>query len=200
MKRAREISLAQAAGEGVALVVVAPDDPEAMLRHCREARAAHLPVLFDPSFQVTNMDGDYLRDAAQGAWALVVNDYEFAVLREKTGKTADELRSEHALIVVTYGSEGSEILLPGSAAIPIPAARVGQVVDPTGAGDAFRGGFVAGLRKGYDLAVCGRMGSIAAVYCIEAYGTQNHSYTEEAFFARYRQDFGAVAGRAPVRD
>lgn len=193
MRRAREISLAAAAAGGdVALAVVAPDDPEAMLRHCREGRAAGIPVLFDPSFQVTAMDGEYLAEAACDAWALVVNDYEFAVLREKTGKTVEQLRREHALIVVTYGAEGSEILLPEGESLRIEAARVGNVVDPTGAGDAFRGGFVAGLRKGYDLAGCGRMGSVAAVYCIESYGTQNHRYTGEEFFARYRASYGGL--------
>jgi adenosine kinase len=191
MRRAREISLAEAAGDGVSLVVVAPDDPAAMLRHCREARQAGIPVLFDPSFQVTNMDGEFLVEAARGAWALVVNDYEFAVFKEKTGRSEEELRREHPVIVVTYGSRGSEILQGDDAAVEVPAARVREVVDPTGAGDAFRGGLVAGLMQGCDLPAAGRMGSVAAVYCIENYGTQNHAYTREEFLARYRENFGA---------
>jgi adenosine kinase len=191
MKRAREISLAATAGDGVGFAVVAPDDPEAMLRHCAEARSARLPFLFDPSFQVTNMDGRFLAEASAGAWALAMNDYEFSVFRDKTGKSTEDLLAEHELIVVTYGSEGSKILLRDGGVIDVPGAAAGEVLDPTGAGDAFRGGFVAGLKKGYDLPVCGRMGSVAAVYAIESYGTQSHRYTTEEFYARYRENFGA---------
>lgn len=197
MKRARELSLADRAGPRAALAVIAPDDPEAMLRHCREASAAGIPFVFDPSFQVTAMDGGSLSAAAAGAMALIVNDYEFTVLREKTGKTTDELKAEHDFLVVTYGAQGSEILLRDGGVEPVPAAKVHEVVDPTGAGDAFRGGFVAGLMEGFELGVCGRMGSTAAVYCIEQYGTSNHRYTREEFFARYRENFGASP--APVR-
>lgn len=190
MKRAREISFSQLAGKQAVIGVVAPDDPEAMMRHCREAREAGIPVLFDPSFQVTAMDGDYLKAADEGAWGLIVNDYEFAVFREKTGRSAEELRRAHHVIIVTYGADGSELLLADGATIKIPAAHAAAVVDPTGAGDAYRGGFVAGLVRGYDLEVCGRMGSLAAACCIEHYGTQSHRYTQEEFFGRYRQDFG----------
>lgn len=192
MRRAREISLAAAAQDGAAMVVIAPDDPEAMLRHCREARECGLPFLFDPSFQVTALGGEPLAEASEGAAALVMNDYEFSVFQEKTGLSADELRQRHEYLVVTYGERGSEILLRGGETIEIPGARAREVVDPTGAGDAFRGGFVAGLKKGYELPVCGRMGSVAAVYAIESYGTQRHAYTQREFFARYRENFGAA--------
>lgn len=194
MKRARELSLTREAGPGAALAVIAPDDPEAMVRHCLEATAAGLPFLFDPSFQVTAMDGDTLSRAAAGALALVVNDYEFTVLREKTGKTAAEIQAEHDFLVVTYGAQGSEILLRDGGTVAVPAARVLEVVDPTGAGDAFRGGFVAGLVEGFELGVCGRMGAVAAVYCIEHYGTSNHRYDKDEFSARYRENFGAEPG------
>lgn len=191
MKRAREISLVEAAGDGVSLAVIAPDDPEAMLRHCAEARAAQLPFLFDPSFQVTNMDGRFLAEASAGAQALAMNDYELTVFREKTGKSLEAMRREHELIIVTYGKDGSELLLSDGGTIKVPGASTRGVVDPTGAGDAFRGGFVAGLRKGLDLPACGRMGSVAAVYAIESYGTQSHTYTLEEFSARYRESFGS---------
>ena len=192
MKRARELSLAAANnGSGTQLAVVAPDDPEAMMRHCREAREVGLPVVFDPSFQVIAMDGDSLREAARGARAVIVNDYEFAVFREKTGVEGDALFDLAQLWVVTYGEEGSKVLLPGGEAIEVPAAKAREVVDPTGAGDAYRGGFVAGLLRGADLGVCGRMGSIAAVYAVESYGTQAHSYTRDEFWRRYEDNFGA---------
>ncbi len=192
MARAREISLGERAGDETRLVVISPDDPEAMIRHCYEARQYGLPFLFDPSFQVTAMDGDTLAGAAAGAQALVVNDYEFTVFKEKTAKSAAEIQAEHDMVIVTYGAQGSEVLLRDGGAVKVPAARVSEVVDPTGAGDAFRGGFVAGLMQGLPIEVCGRMGSVAAVFAIERYGTQNHSYTREAFAERYRESFGSA--------
>ena len=189
MRRAKELSLAAAAGDGARLAVIAPDDPEAMLRHCREAREAGLPFVFDPSFQVIALDGEALAEAARGARAVIVNDYEYAVFREKTGKDGEALFELASLWVVTYGEEGSRILLPGGGSITVPAARAGEVVDPTGAGDAYRGGFVAGLLREAPLGVCGRMGSVAAVYAVECYGTQSHRYTREEFWRRYRDNF-----------
>jgi adenosine kinase len=192
MKRARELSLRETAsnGGGADLCVVAPDDPEAMSRHCREAREGTLPFVFDPSFQVIAMDGPTLAEAARGALAVICNDYEFAVFQEKTGLDGDGLAAIAEMWVVTYGEDGSEIRCRGGERISIPAARAVEVVDPTGAGDAYRSGFVAGLLRGAPLPVCGRMGSVAAVYVIENYGTQNHHYTPEAFWLRYRESFG----------
>ncbi len=194
MRRARELSLAAAADGGAPggpLAIVAPDDPEAMVRHCREAREAGIPVIFDPSFQVTAMDGDSLREAAQGARAVVVNDYEFAVFREKTGVGGEALFELADFWVVTYGEEGSRILRPGGDVVTVPAARAERVVDPTGAGDAYRGGFMAGFARGADLEVCGRMGAVAAVYAVECHGTQEHRYTPDGFWQRYEENFGA---------
>lgn len=191
MRRAKDLSLRRAAedGGGARLAVIAPDDPEAMLRHCREAREAGIPFVFDPSFQVIALDGEALAGAAAGARAVVVNDYEFAVFRDKTGREGDALFELAELWVVTYGEEGSRILLPGGESIEVPAAEASGVVDPTGAGDAYRGGFVAGLLRGAPLPVCGRMGSVAAVYAVESYGTQSHRYTQDEFWGRYADNF-----------
>jgi adenosine kinase len=193
MEKARDLSLVRAAGNGPApprYAVVAPDDPEAMLRHCREGREAGLPVIFDPSFQVIALEGEPLAEAARGAKAVVVNDYEYAVFQEKTGRDAEGLLELAEMWVVTYGEEGSEVLLRGGDKVKIPAAEAKEVVDPTGAGDAYRGGFVAGLMRGADLGVCGRMGSVAAVYVVEKYGTQSHHYSGDEFWRRYQENFG----------
>lgn len=189
MPRAREISLKAMAGKSPALLIVAPDDPEAMLRHCREAREAGIPFVYDPSFQVTAMDGEHLMQGAAGARALILNDYEFAVFCEKTGQNSEQLLETIELIVVTLGEQGSRAITR-EAVVEVPAARVSEVVDPTGAGDAFRGGFVAGLTLGLELAECGRMGSVAAAYAVENYGTQNHRYTLKEFGERYHDNFG----------
>lgn len=190
MNRAGELSLKAEAGTDPRLCIVAPDAPAAMIRHCKEAKQARIPLLFDPSFQVTNMEGPVLWEAARGAKAVMLNDYEFAVFQEKTGQSKEKILDEVEMIVVTYGEKGSEIFRKGQDPVPVPAAQVRQVVDPTGAGDAYRGGFMAGLVQGFDLGVCGRMGSVAAVFAVEHYGTQNHLYEREAFFRRYEENFG----------
>lgn len=192
MPRAKEISLKANSGPHFRYAVVAPDDPDAMLRHCREAREAGVKLIYDPSFQVTAMDGPRLWEGAQGAYALILNDYEFAVFCEKTGKDANSILEHIELLVVTLGEKGSQVYRKGQDVLDIPPAKVADVVDPTGAGDAFRGGFVAGLLRGLPLEACGRMGSVASAYAVERYGTQNHSYSQQDFADRYSQNFGMV--------
>lgn len=191
MKRARELSLAAAARERpAAYAMVAPDDPEAMVRHCREAKEAGVPLVFDPSFQVIALEGPVLREMADGAEAVLVNDYEYAVIREKTGLSDAELLELARIWVVTLGENGSRILVRGGTRVEVPPAKAREVVDPTGAGDAYRAGFVAGLLRGLDLGTCGRMGSVSAVYAVERYGTQAHRFTREEFARRYHESFG----------
>lgn len=191
MARARELSLKEAAaGREPAYAVVAPDDPEAIVRHCREAKEATVPLVFDPSFQVVALDGDALRESADGAEMVLVNDYEYAVFQDKTGLGELELLELAPVWVVTLGEKGSRILVRGGERIEVPAAPAREVVDPTGAGDAYRAGFVAGLLRGLDLATCGRMGSVSAVHAVESYGTQAHHFTRDEFARRYRESFG----------
>lgn len=191
MSRARELSLKESVnGRPVELAVVAPDDPEAMSRHCREAREAGVPLLFDPSFQVIALDGETLAAAARGARYMILNDYEFAVFQEKTGYADERVHELVETVVVTLGADGSKILRRDEPPIEVEAAPTTGVVDPTGAGDAFRGGFVAALGRGHDLETAARFGTVAAVYAIESYGTSNHRYTREEFRARYEEAFG----------
>ena len=192
MARASQLSVVERQGENAGVLIVAPDDPAAMSRHCREAREASLPFIFDPSFQVTAMDGDALREAAKGTAMLVVNDYEFAVFEKKTGLTGDEVFDLVDMAVVTLGGEGSKILRRGEPEIRIPAAAISELVEPTGAGDAFRGGFVAGWQRGFDLEVCGRMGSVASAFVVEKGGPQVHHYDLQQFAERYEANFGAL--------
>ncbi|MEM7588419.1 MAG: carbohydrate kinase family protein [Acidobacteriota bacterium] len=191
MARAGELSLKERMGDRPALCIVAPDDPGAMMRHCQEAREAALPFLFDPSFQVTAMDGESLTAAARGAAMLVVNDYEYAVFLKKTGRDDDTIFDLVDMVIVTLGGEGSKIRRKGQDDLLIPAAKA-ELTDPTGAGDAFRAGFVAGLMRGHELEICGRMGSVTSAYVVELSGTQSHAYTQEAFERRYADNFGPL--------
>lgn len=192
MGRAGELSLREKAGDSAGVVVVAPDDPAAMSRHCEEARQMGVPFVFDPSFQVIAMEGEDLAAAAQGAEMLFVNDYEFAVFEKKTGKKGPEVFDLVEMAAVTLGGEGSKLLRKEGGEIEIPAAEIGGLVDPTGAGDAYRSGFVAGLQRGYELEVCGRMGSVASAFVVEQNGTQSHSYDDRAFAERYAANFGPL--------
>ncbi len=192
MGRAGDLSLNDRSGDRAGVAVIAPDDPDAMIRHCREARESGLPFIFDPSFQVTAMDGEPLAEAAQGASMLVVNDYEFAVFGKKTGKADSKVFELVDMAVVTLGAEGSQILLSGGGELSIPAAKISEFVDPTGAGDSYRSGFVAGLQRGFDLEVCGRMGSVASAFVVEQNGPQSHSYSIQDFAERYATNYGPL--------
>lgn len=197
MPHARELGLAAESGPSAALAVVAPDDPAAMLRHCEEARRAGLPFVFDPSFQVIAMPGDDLAAAARGAKVMMCNDYEAAVFSEKTGRGEGELLDLVEVLVVTLGPKGCRIRCRSGEEILVDAAPVDRVIDPTGAGDAFRAGFAAGVMRGHDLEVCARMGSVAAAYAIEHHGTQSHAFTPAEFAARYAVTFGPLPSEGP---
>jgi adenosine kinase len=197
MSRAREISLEAAAGPGPVLAIVAPDDPEAMFRHCGEARRAGIPFFFDPSFQVIALDGPTLLAAAEGAQALVVNEYEQAVFQEKTGKSGEEVLELVGMTIVTLGDKGSRVELPGGEVLSIPPIAITSAVDPTGAGDAFRGGFLAGWAEGRSLEVCGRMGSVAGAFAVEQRGTQEHRYHRKEFLERYQSSYGTMPDPVP---
>jgi adenosine kinase len=194
MARARELSLSPLAREGIGLVVVSPNDPEAMARYARECRALSLPFLYDPSQQVARLSGPDLAEGLENAAILIVNDYELSILEKKTGLSAVELQGRVGALVVTHGSEGSTVS-GHSAAGPmrheIPPARVeSKDQEPTGVGDAYRAGLIRGLRAGAPWPVAGRMGSIAAVYALETRGPQPSRYDRAAFRARYERNFG----------
>ncbi|MCZ6508533.1 MAG: carbohydrate kinase family protein [Acidobacteria bacterium] len=190
MAHASQLSLKELAGDRAKVCIISPDDPGAISRHCQEAREAALAFFFDPSFQVTHMDGPTLRDCAHGAKALMLNDYEYAVFEDKTSYRGDAVFELVDFVVVTLGAKGSRILRPGSPPIEVPPVAVARAVDPTGAGDAFRAGFLAGWVEEFELPVCGRMGSVASAYAVEQYGTQTHAYSRDEFDRRYAENFG----------
>ena len=170
---------------------MAPDDPQAMVRHCQEAKETGVPLVFDPSFQVIAFDGDALREAADGADVVLVNDYELAVFRRRPASPRASSLDLAPHLGRDPGGEGEPH--PGARrrrSIYVPGGAVrSEVQDPTGAGDAYRAGFVTGLLRGLDLGVCGRLGAVSAVYAVEQYGTQTHRFTREEFEARYREAF-----------
>jgi len=194
MARARDLSLTSLDPATVALVIISPNDPAAMERYARECRALRLPYLYDPSQQVARLTGRELAAGLSGAAILIVNDYEYGILRHKTGLSREDLEERVPVVVVTHGADGSTISEPvdsGRARHEVPAARLeGAAVDPTGVGDAYRAGLVRGLRIGAPWPVAGKMGSVAAVFALEAQGPQPPRYALEDFALRYRRNFG----------
>ncbi len=195
MARARDLSLEALDPEGIALVVVSPNDPAAMARYTAECRRSGIPFLYDPSQQVARLSGEELRDGLSGAAILVVNDYEFGILAHKTELSREDVEDRIPVVVVTHGAQGSTISVCGeegeTVRHAVPAARLEkEAIDPTGVGDAFRAGLIRGLRIGAPWATAGRMGSVAAAFGLEALGPQPPRYSLDEFCSRYRRNFG----------
>ena len=192
MSQARHLSFHDLPHKDVAVAVISPNDPEAMRRHVRECRALGIPYIYDPSQQIIRLDGADIVEGARGARILIVNDYEFEMARKKTGLTEDDLQSIAPCVIITRGERGSTIFAKRER-YDIPVAPVARLADPTGVGDAYRAGIIKGLLRGYSWPTTGRMASLAAAYCLEEYGTQNHSYTYAEFMARFERAFGRAA-------
>lgn len=174
------------------LVVIAPNDPRAMARYARECADLGIPYLYDPSMQAPRLSAEELQEGFRGARILTGNDYEFGMMAEKLGMSEASLRRRVPITVMTRGEAGSLITVEGQE-FEIPTAKPEEVVDPTGAGDAFRAGLIVGLRHGLSWPVAGRVAALCATYAIERPGTQEHAYTPGAFVARYRENFGDSA-------
>lgn len=188
MTYARDYRLADVYDNIPDLVVISPNDPQAMLNLAQECRDRHIPFLYDPSQQVPRLTGDELAASMEGAYAMVVNGYEAEVISSKTGQTLDDLRKSLEILVVTRGKNGLEIY-HNDEIILVPAFPVDEIKDPTGAGDAFRGGFLRGLAAGWPLELCGQVGTLSASYALEHVGTQNHQFTLAEFVSRFRTEF-----------
>ncbi len=189
MTRARELSLRGLNPEEIDLVIISPNDPVAMLKYAQECRELGIRFVFDPSQQLARFSGAEVLAGMEGAYALTVNDYELELVKSKTGLTEQDVLEKVHLLVVTRGADGAS-LISRERRVDVPAARPRAIVDPTGVGDAFRGGLLLGLVRGYPWEVTGRLGSLSAVYCLEQVGTMNHRYTLPEFVARYRENFG----------
>ena len=188
MAHAKELSIRSLAAVDTDLVVISPNDPLAMQIYAEECSQLKIPYLYDPGQQVVRIDPEKMRQGVESAHSLFLNDYEFQLLQKHTGLSLEDVLSKVKLIVITCGEQGSTIY-SGSDIYQIKVVPPEKIVDPTGVGDAFRGGFLRGYHLGFDWQTCGQMGALAATYCLEQSGTQNHCYTRAEFVNRYRQHF-----------
>ena len=175
------------------ILIVSPDDPEAMLRHTEVALSMGVAVAADPSQQMALMSGEEIKKLISGATYLFMNEYELALAIQKTGWSDNEILKQVLYRIVTSGSEGARVESVDGTFIKVGCAKEKAKVDPTGVGDSFRSGFVAGLAWGLPLERCAQLGSMIATYVIETTGTQEYRFTSDEFIARFSQAYGAAA-------
>jgi adenosine kinase len=200
MEEARFIELQPIADRhgGLDLVVVSPNDPEAMIRHTDEARHLGVPFMADPGQQLARMDGGQVRKLVDGASFLITNDYERALLSTKTGWSDEDVLARVGTRITTRGPDGCIIDTADGKLIEVEAAPERRREDPTGVGDAFRAGFLAGLSWHLGLERCAQVGSMVATYVLEHVGTQEYHLEAEDFVARLASVYGDDAA-AEVR-
>lgn len=176
---------------GNCLSLIAPGNLKDMVEYANTYRSKGVPYICDPGQSLTAWDNRNLEEWIRGSTILISNDYELEMIMKMTGMDKKGLLGLTKTIITTLGEKGSLVTTRFSDH-RIPPAGVNKVVDPTGAGDAYRAGLIKGLATGKDIMTAAKMGSVAAAYAIEAYGTQEHRYSFEAFMERYKDNFGEM--------
>jgi adenosine kinase len=175
--------------EDRALAIISPGCLDDMIALSRQYKRTGFKYLFDPGQQTTSLSADNLRECISGAQVVFGNDYEIGLITQKTGWTEETMLEHTPTLVVTHGSRGSRVRTR-TTDVQVGVAQPEAVVDPTGAGDSYRAGFIKGLVAGFTLEACARLGSAVASYVVERHGTQNHSFTMDELKARYKKAFG----------
>jgi adenosine kinase len=173
------------------IVVVSPHDPKAMRRQVEEARQWGLRLCYDAGQQVINLAGEDMVAGVKAAEILILNEYELSVLSEKTNISIDDIKKTVPIVITTYGEKGS--IIEGATInepIKVGIAKPTQIADPTGAGDAFRAGFLYGLVREWPLKAATQLGAVISSFVIEAVGTQTHHFTLDTVRVRYKEAFG----------
>ncbi|MFF0293681.1 carbohydrate kinase family protein [Kitasatospora sp. NPDC004615] len=195
MAEARNIELKPIADRvgGLDLVLIGADDPAAMVRHTQECRTRGYAFAADPSQQLARLEGDDIREIVNGAAYLFTNEYEAALIESKTGWSSDEILSRVGTRVTTLGPKGVRIQREGEPDIVVGCAAEERKADPTGVGDGFRAGFLAGLSWGLGLERAAQVGCMLATLVIETVGTQEYELRGGHFLERFEAAYGADA-------
>jgi adenosine kinase len=175
--------------KGVKIGMVSPDGRTGMIRHAAQFRKARIPFIFDPGQGMPMFNGEDLRKFIDQATWVTVNDYEWQLLKERTGWSEAEIASRVDALIITLGAKGSEIHTVNRT-YTIPTVMPKTVADPTGCGDAYRAGLLYGLLNKLDWETTGRIASLMGSIKIEKHGTQNHKFTPEQFKKRFKAAFG----------
>lgn len=174
---------------GITLALISPDGKDGMVQHAQQCLDAEIPFMFDPGQGMPMFNGDELLNFLEQATYVCVNDYESQLLQERTGLSMQQIANKVEAAIVTRGGEGSIIYTEGKS-INIPAVKASSVKDPTGCGDAYRGGLIYGLMNEYDWEATGRIAALMGAIKVAHNGTQNHRFTLEEFKQKYEQEFG----------
>jgi len=195
MSEARDIELQPVHDRlgSIDLVVIGPNDPEGMIRHTQECRQRGFDFAADPSQQLARMDGPEIRQLIDGATYLFTNEYEAALTEQKTGWSAQEIADRVHCRITTLGAQGARVERNGFPVVEVGCPKEDAVVDPTGVGDAFRAGFLAGLAFGLTDERCGQLGSMLATYVIETVGTQEYRLSIDHVRGRLIDAYGEQA-------
>ena len=172
------------------LVVVAPNDPGAMIRHTAECRDSGVPFAADPSQTLTFLDGDSIRQLVDGARYLFTNEYEAGLIAEKTGWSGDDILALVETRITTHGANGVVVQRKGEDDLRVPVAPADEIAEPTGVGDAFRAGFLSGTAWGLDLERSCQVGALLATHVVETVGTQEYTYSAPRFLERLAAAYG----------
>jgi adenosine kinase len=191
MQHAHLNAVADTAGGArrIALGIVAPDGRQAMIEHAAQFKAAGIPFIFDPGQGLPMFGAEELGVFIDQATWVAVNDYEWELLQQKTGLSAQQIVARVEALIVTHGADGSTIHTK-TRKLTIPPVKPTAVVDPTGCGDAYRAGLIHGLLRGLDWETTGRVASLMGSIKIASRGPQNHEFTRAEFDRRYQEHFG----------
>ncbi len=188
MAKAGRLSFNDNRPETIEIAIISPNDPGAMVKYARECQELDIPYIYDPSQQIPRLTPSELVEGIRGANILIVNDYEFGMIKKQTGLSTSQIQELTEIVVVTQGERGSAVHT-SEGVLEIPSVPPRRVADPTGVGDAYRAGFITGMCRGLPWLAAGRMGSLAATYVLEEHGTQRHRYTLDSFCQRYYETF-----------
>ncbi|CAB4922700.1 unannotated protein [freshwater metagenome] len=175
------------------MVVISPDDPEAMLHHSDVCRQSGIAFAADPSQQMARMNGDEIKQLIDGAAYLFMNEYELALAMQKTGWSDEEILNRVKIRVITLGSKGAKVESSTGELVVVGCPQENSKIDPTGVGDSFRSGFIAGLAWGLSHERCAQLGALIATYVIETTGTQEYRFTGDEFVERFALAYGEGA-------
>jgi adenosine kinase len=173
------------------IILIGPGNLCDMAEYAEACRRKKIPFICDPGQSLTSWGKEALYDWIDGSSYLISNDYELELIMHKTGQDKKGLLSMTNTIVTTLGEKGC-VISTGDRDVTVPAAEAAEVVDPTGAGDSFRAGFLKGLVLGKDLETAAKMGAVAGAYAVERYGTQEHRFSFAEFTQRLRENFGEL--------
>jgi len=175
------------------LILIGPDDPEAMIRHTDECRQRGYEFAADPSQQLARMDGEEIRLLIDGAKYLFTNEYEAALIEQKAGWSSDEILQRVHYRITTLGAKGARVETASGNAIEVGCPKEREIADPTGVGDGFRAGFLAGVAKGLSHERAAQIGATLATLVIENVGPQEYRFEENDFISRILTTYGMVA-------